>query len=376
MEYIVINEQKNLDLYCLEIGKSPYIAIDTEFLRTTTYFPNLCLMQICYKKGFALIIDCLSNLDLSSLFKIIYNPNILKIFHGARQDLEIFFYQNRTLPPNLFDTQIAALALNYPKEISYEKLVKVLLDLNIDKSLKNSNWLKRPLSLNQLKYAAHDVIYLYEIYEKLSNILIQMHRLSWLDSHFKQMENPEQYHFNLEKKLFKALPANASAKEIKIIEALILWREQVAKNLNLSPNLVMTTHLIKTIALGNFNSKEALLEKLKEDDLEHYFDEIFTTVTGVAEIKEENLPIPKLTKNQVDIFHILKIILNTCANNYTVNSNLITTNEELTKFLLLKEESNASFLKGWSYDIFGRYALDFINGKNKLFIKDNLIYIQ
>ena len=176
----LITDNRSLASACDRLSNEVYLSVDTEFMREKTYYPKLCLIQISGEKE-AIAIDAISpNINLEPVFQLLNDPTIIKVFHACRQDMEIFFHLTENTPTPVFDTQIAAMVCGYGDAISYDKLVKQLLDIEIDKSSRFTDWSQRPLSNSQLKYALSDVTHLRKIYEKLKKQLRESGRESWL----------------------------------------------------------------------------------------------------------------------------------------------------------------------------------------------------
>ncbi len=365
MQYKLINTQDELNSYLPHIEMAEYIAIDTEFNRDHKYYPNLSLLQICYKSGFAIVIDTLSRIDLTKLFQIIYNPKIIKIFHSCHQDLEIFYYKNGAIPQNLFDTQIASLLLYNIKEISYEKLVLSLLNIKIDKKLQTSNWELRPLSKSQIKYAALDVLYLYDAYvillEKLKN-----HSLFYILSNiFKTLENTKRYDPNIEQQQNKLFLDHHTSAQKYLISNLINWREEKALNFNISRNMVLKNHNIKEIAMLKDINIDSLCNILDYSIATDYLEEIQQIFTSSINIESPYHNDDKtLTQNAIDIYHILKIIVDIVAKKNNINEHLMTSfiiNQADLKHIA--KTYNTSILNDWRYDLIGKDIQDFLDGK-------------
>jgi ribonuclease D len=188
----IVTNQTELKNLCEELSAGPYFTIDTEFLRDKTYYPQLCLIQVASPEGEPRAIDPLmDDIDLSPLFKLMADKNILKVFHAARQDLEIFFNLMDEVPHPIFDTQVAAMVCGYGESIGYYALVADICGVHLDKSAQFTDWSRRPLSKKQLVYALDDVTYLRDIYEELDEKLKQTGRTSWLVQEMKILTSRE-----------------------------------------------------------------------------------------------------------------------------------------------------------------------------------------
>ncbi|MDR0485021.1 MAG: HRDC domain-containing protein [Alphaproteobacteria bacterium] len=375
MEYQLVENQKELDSYIAEMKKCEYLAIDTEFIRRSTYYPKLSLIQICFKPKFAIIIDCLSTLNLDVFIdEIIYNPKIIKVFHSSKQDLEIFYYKKKSLPTNVFDTQLAVMLINFTKDISYEKMVKDLLNTELDKSLSTSNWLQRPLSKEQQDYASNDVLYLYEAYTAILKLLEKHNRLTWLENLFDSLEDVHTYENSIEKDLTKATN-DLSKESINIMYSLLMWREEHAKKIDIPRSFLLDTEVIKEISKKAPATKEDL-KKIVGSMKDRMLKTIFEIVQSPAEnpiIIKRN---PSLNKSQAEIYNILRVILSHVATTKKVHNSLIASNDDLIDVVFNKENSQAKFLNGWRFEIFGSLVLDFLEEKKSLKIKGNKISLE
>ena len=183
----IITGTEELAEFCTRAANFQYITVDTEFIREKTYWPHLCLVQIG-TPGEAKVIDALSHgIDLSPLFKLFANQDVLKVFHAARQDIEIFVHLSGEVPRSIFDTQIAAMACGFGEATGYDKLVKELINVEVDKTIRHTDWTSRPLSSRQIKYAEGDVTHLWKIYLKLKKKLEENKRESWLDQEINNL---------------------------------------------------------------------------------------------------------------------------------------------------------------------------------------------
>lgn len=227
--YLYIDSDNTLVELCDQLHHCHWLAIDTEFFRVNTYYPELCLLQIANKERVA-IIDPLTIKNIEPLYKLIYNTSITKVFHSARQDLELFFHLKRAIPTPLYDTQIAAGCLAYDSQIGYANLVKEILGVDLAKSQTRTNWKRRPLSQRQLNYAADDVIYLAQLYEVLIDKIKTPEQLAILNEEFKALDNPLIYEPEPEN-MWRKIKETRSIKgeTLLIIKRLAAWREITAR---------------------------------------------------------------------------------------------------------------------------------------------------
>jgi ribonuclease D len=217
---------------CIQLRGNPWLALDTEFLREKTYYPKLCLLQIATPELVACI-DPLALEDLSPLLDVIYEDGITKVLHSARQDMEIFFHLRNALPSPVFDTQIAALLLGFPDQIGYGNLVKETLGVELDKLHTRADWSRRPLSDEQIRYAAEDVFYLAQVYPYMVEKLSVLGRLDWLSEDFVRLTQVGLYNNDPEQAWLKVRGSSRlKGASLSVLQALAEWRETVARDQN------------------------------------------------------------------------------------------------------------------------------------------------
>lgn len=377
-----ITKTSELENFCNLISNDDFITIDTEFLREVTYYPNLCLIQISNGK-LSVIIDALSsNLDLKPLDYILQNKNITKVFHSAKQDLEILYNLYGHLPQNIFDTQIAASFCGYGESVSYEVLVFETLNIKIDKSLRISDWTNRPLTKEQIEYALGDVTHLYHIYIHLLEKLKINNRLQWLNEELEYLNNIQNFTINLEEVWQKI----KNLREIKVtlaLKKLASWREIKAQKANLPRNHYLNEkHIFKLTTMLPITVKE--LRKIS------YFSHVNETIANeIVEIIQDSLKheIAEELENKHHSTHenrrflkalpSLKLLLKYKSEKYQLPPQLLATSSELKS--LTNEEFDYSkqpkFLSGWRYEIFGKIAMEVKNGTILIKIEDNNIIL-
>ena len=256
-DLIYIDNDAALTRACAQLQDCSWLAVDTEFERSKTYYPQLCLLQIAGREVTA-VIDCLAITDFDPVLALLYDPAIVKVLHAARQDLEIFFHLTGELPAPLFDTQLAAQLLGYENQIGYACLVWKLLGLELDKSQTRTNWKLRPLSRSQLDYAADDVIYLGEVYQLLLEKL-DTAQLSLLEDEFKALARPELYLPAPENMWLKIRNAGRLESDIQaVLKQLAAWRERTARKENRPRGWILQDYALVKIAQTRPDSQRAL----------------------------------------------------------------------------------------------------------------------
>jgi len=245
---VFIDSDLDLTQHCEQLKGCSWLAVDTEFERVSTYYPELCLVQVGTGKTTA-VIDPLAINHLEPLYDVLYDPSITKVFHAARQDLEIFFHIKGELPYPLFDTQIAVALLGYDKQLSYANLVNEILGVTLAKTQTRTNWKRRPLSYNQLEYAADDVIYLGQVYEFLLSRLNEAGKLSLLEEECKSLANPEIYQPDPNTMWQKIREAKRlEGKLLNVLQQLAAWREITARAENQPRKWILQDHTLVEMA--------------------------------------------------------------------------------------------------------------------------------
>ena len=364
--------------FCNEIiQNSNYVAIDTEFIRINTYFPQLCLLQLAYKKNNyrnILVVDVLEKeINFEPFIKILKNKTITKVFHAGRQDCEIFLNLFKILPQNIFDTQVAAMVCGIGDQESYEKLVMNFLKIKIDKSFQYIDWSKRPLSKSQIDYAANDVFYLCDVYEKQKKMLNILKRNEWINEENQKLSLKKTYDHNIDS-IYKKIRFNKSSKNKNLILRLIDFREKIAKKYNLPRNQVINDikliNLVKKLpkTIDEFENF-SLFSKIEFKNL--YTKKVYDVVQKFLNTDRTENPLVIETNDKIfDILSLLKILLKIKCNEYSIPTRIIASNQDLED-LILNENQNIPALKGWRFDVFGYDAIRLKNGEIAIFKNKN-----
>src|SRR6185436_10407602 len=219
-----ITTTKELAAVCSRLAKHPFVTVDTEFLRETTYFPILCVAQMASADE-AVVVDALADgLDLVPFFKLMANEKVLKVFHAARQDIEIVWHRAKIIPHPVFDTQVAAMVLGYGDSISYDQLVQRITGDTLDKSHRFTDWARRPLSAAQFKYAVSDVTHLRDVYQALSADIAKRKRSEWVDEEMKVLTSPDTYRMEPENAWLRLKTRARKPKELAVLMEVAAWR--------------------------------------------------------------------------------------------------------------------------------------------------------
>lgn len=358
MEIEIISNTGQLEAFCTQAARQDWLAIDTEFMREDTYYPKLCLIQIATDTKIVCI-DTLIIDDLSALNKLLGLKSITKVFHAARQDLEIFFMLNGKIPAPVFDTQIAASALGYGDQISYARLVSTLCGVCLDKSLSRTTWTQRPLPGKALQYAANDVRYLSQIYKHLKEELAHKGRTHWMESECQRLNNVDKYKTdsgNLWKSVkgaTKLLPGQLIA-----LKWLASWRDQQAMEQNRPRQWIIRDETLRELAVKQPTSTPSLsqIESLTRKQRSRYADALLDCITRARLTPEQNWPKtmgkPVLTREQRKMLKRARQFIRERAEQLSITPNFLATRSMLEK--LICEPQGPHGLQGWRQNLIGK----------------------
>jgi len=359
-----IDTPSALNTFCDEIQNSKWLAIDTEFVREKTYYPQLCLIQISNGEQLACI-DPLALADIEPLLNIIYDPNITKVFHAASQDLEIFAHLRNELPFPLFDTQLAAALLGHGNQISYAALVNIYCDVELDKSHSRTDWSRRPLSAAQLQYAADDVRYLGVVYDLLKEELKAKKRDTWLDEDFKQLANIKRYQVDPEEswQQIKGLDKLAG-RHLVFAQALASWRERHAQKIDKPKRWVIKDDILLALADGPALNNDDLTTAGLTDKTRHRFGQEWLRILKQAtKTPTEEHPVrprfERLTNAQRKLGKELMAALQSIGEQQQIDPGLLATRKIVNR--LITGERDVNVLQGWRNDIAGKELLAIID---------------
>lgn len=362
MNHLVITEQDELEKFCEQLQDSRWLALDTEFIRERTYDSQLCLIQIADATRLACI-DPLTLNSLEPLVILLDKPTILKVFHAANQDLEIFYRLNRQVPQPLFDTQIGAALLGYGDQIGYAALVKQLLHIDLDKSHTRTNWQQRPLKAKQIEYALNDVKYLAELYPLIRAQLEKKDRLDWVIEDSAQLINPALFQTNLAECWQQVKGANKlKRQQLNVLKHLAAWREQRAIDKNRPRRWILKDHILLELATQQPSHHDELttipdLEPRIAKEFGGTFLQLIQT--ALAESNQhwpENKHRAKPTATEAAILKQLNAILQNHAGTANLNANLICSRGDL--YRLIRGERNLPLLRGWRLALAGKAILE------------------
>jgi ribonuclease D len=372
-----IDTPEKLTQLCEQISQQPWIALDTEFLREKTYYPIFCLLQIATPEWVACV-DPFALNDLSPLFEVLYNPAIIKVFHACRQDLEIFYQITGKIPESIFDTQIAAPLLGIQENPGYAMLVSTFLNINLSKAHTRTDWTIRPLSAEQLEYAADDVIYLCQIYEIMRDKLKALGRFDWLIEDFKLLNNPELYQITPEKAWLKVKGKNKlTGRQLSIIQAVTQWREQTAQKEDKPRSWLLRDELLLELAKLQPTTPTdlAAVRGINERTVQRYGKVLSQLIAEARQrppqVLKEKAISAKKTQQQEAVLDVLTAIVRIRAEENSLNPVILAPRKELEK--LLQEDSECLLLSGWRYTMAGRELQGLLLGEYALTLQDGTV---
>lgn len=369
----IITTTQQLAQACERLARHPFVTVDTEFLRESTYYPQLCVLQMAGPDE-AVVVDALAEgLDLAAFFALMANETIVKVFHAARQDIEIVWHRAGLIPHPIFDTQVAAMVLGYGDSVSYDQLVQRITGDAIDKSHRFTDWTRRPLSKAQLDYAVSDVTHLRDIYHKLMSDLGRRGRTEWVSEEMDVLTSPDTYRLDPENAWQRLRARVRKPKELAVLIEVAAWREREAKTRDVPRGRVLKDDLVVDIAMQAPISVEklaALRALPKGFERSRWGQEIPELVKRALGRDPRTLPSierPKPAPNGSAIVELLKVLLRMTAEQHGVAAKVIATVDDLDR-IAADDKADVPALKGWRRDLFGEKALSLKRGELALAI--------
>ncbi len=369
-EIPVITDTKSLSAFCESLASDSFITVDTEFLRETTYYPKLCLIQIAGEKAAALIDPLAKGIDLKPFYELMTDENVLKVFHAARQDIEIFVNEADLVPSPVFDTQIAAMVCGFGDQVGYEAIVRKLAKAQIDKSAQFTDWSRRPLTHRQMAYALSDVTHLRTVYEKLRAEIDKEGRGDWLAGDLEELADPNTYRVDPEQSWRRIKARIQSKKQQATLMAVAAWREREAQSKNVPRGRILKDEAVAEIAVQVPQSKEALhqLRLLPRGSADSVIGKgiLAAVVEGLAR-DPASIPAAKgrgeeMTSSQEAAAEVLKLALKIISERENVAPKLIANSSDIDA-IAVSDEADVPAMHGWRRAIFGELALQLKHGK-------------
>lgn len=376
----VITDNKELKKLCKALSAEEFITIDTEFLRERTYYPKLCLIQVAGPDSEPYAIDPLAKgIDMEPVYDLLENEKVLKVFHAARQDLEIFYNLTGKVPTPVFDTQVAAMVCGFGESIGYNNLVSRICDAHIDKGAQFTDWSRRPLTKKQLSYALSDVTYLRDVYKELSQELGKEKRTEWVKEEMKILTSAETYQNPPELAWQRIKVKTRERKVLAVLKEVAAWREKEAQRRDVPRNRVLRDETLIDMAVHMPQNSDGLkrIRNIPGDIVrgKHAESLIKAIDKGMGTPKEKWPDLDKKTRfpsDLIPVLEMLKMLLRIQASEHDVAAKLIANTSDL-ELLALDDKADIPVLKGWRYKVFGKEALDLKHGKITLGLENNRI---
>jgi ribonuclease D len=380
MQTLYIDTPEKLHDLCWRLADAEWLALDTEFMRETTYYPRLCLLQVGTPEVTACV-DPLALPDIEPLAKLIYDPAVTKVMHACSQDMEIFYHLRGTLPAPVFDTQLAAPLLGHPEQAGYGRLVEDVLGVRLAKTHTRTDWSHRPLSQAQLAYAADDVIYLGRLYVNLREELKRRGRLEWLAEDFAALsdsaryENPPELAWRRVKAAYKL-----RGSELAVVQALAAWRERTAQTENKPRGRLMKDDVLIDMARQKPGGRDQLgrIRGLHERSLKRYGDELLALIREFKQRTPEPLPAyvkaEDLSPEQEALADLLNAVVHLRAAEQALNPAQLAPHKALRRLVLGHEDTEV--LRGWRRRLIGEELQAVLRGERSLSVVDGRLAVR
>jgi ribonuclease D len=352
-----------LNALCQRMRRETFVTVDTEFMRERTYWPELCLVQIAGEHEVVVIDAQADGLDLASLGALFADEAVTKVFHAARQDIEIFVLRYGDVPRPMFDTQVAAMVAGFGDQVGYDALVSSLTSGTIDKAHRFSDWSVRPLSSAQLNYAAADVTYLREVYLRLSERLEQDKRLSWVAEEMAILNNPSTYRTDPETAWERLRPRSTNRRFLHVLKEVAAWREKEAQRVNVPRQRLVKDEALLEIAATAPADADALA---RVRGVTRGFAEgrsgtsLLEALAAARRVADADLPAAPAARDMLRpsaaLVSLLKVLLAAKSEQHHVAARLVGSSDDIER-LALEDNPDIAALRGWRREVFGNDAL-------------------
>ncbi|MGH2340238.1 ribonuclease D [Segnochrobactraceae bacterium EtOH-i3] len=364
-----IIDTPTLSAACQRLAAADFVTVDTEFIRETTFWPRLCLIQVAGPDETILIDALAAGIDLAPFFDLMRNPGVMKVFHAARQDIEIVVHLGGFVPAPMFDTQVAAMVCGFGDSISYDQLVQKVCGIALDKSDRFTDWARRPLTDSQLAYAAADVTHLRVVYAHLNAMLEKQGRTEWVAEEMAVLTSPSTYRTEPEAAWERLKLRVRKPVELIVLKELAAWREREAQSRDVPRSRILKDDAIYEIAAQQPRDISALgrLRMIpKGFERSRTGEEIVATVLRALEIPRAQWPeLPKgrvVPEGSAAAVELLKVLLRLTAERQGVAAKVLATVDDLES-IAIDDEADVAALRGWRRDLFGETALRLKHGE-------------
>jgi ribonuclease D len=374
----VITTTQHLAEACARLARHAYVTVDTEFLRESTYFPILCVAQMASAEE-AVVVDArASGIDLTPFFDLMADERVLKVFHAARQDIEIVWHQAGLVPHPIFDTQVAAMVLGYGDSISYDQLVHRITGDSLDKSNRFTDWTRRPLTPAQIAYAISDVTHLRDVYVALAADLERRGRADWVREEMEVLTSPETYRLDPDSAWERLKTRVRKPKDLAVLIELAAWREREAQARDVPRGRVLKDDALADVAIHAPTTAEKLggLRSLpKGFERSKWGEAILAAVARGLARDPKSLPQLDRAKsgaNGAATVELLKVLLRMTAERHAVAAKVIATVDDLDR-IAGSDEAEVPALRGWRRELFGEKALALKRGQLALAVENGRV---
>jgi len=377
----MITTDQALAQACEVFASSPFVCIDTEFHRETTYYSKLALVQMA-DADTTVVVDVLAIQDLQPLKQLLKNTAVTKVFHAAYQDIEIFQHDLDCVPEPVFDTQVAAPLIGMNDQIGYAGLIKELLNIDLDKSQSRTDWLQRPLSEQQIEYAAHDVLYLAKAYVLLTQKLTELNRIDWLEEEFRELSNPATY-VTTDADMWKKIKGvnKLHGQQLAILQAITSWRETIAKQRNKPRRRIIADDVLTDIARQRCDSAEQImsLRSLRTSRFSRAdAEQLAQAVQQSQSLPREDWPrLPSFQRTTVEqdaVVDILSALIKYYAHVHGISPLVIASRKHLEA--LVTGNSDIPLMHGWRKHHAGDQCADFLAGRFSLQVNQGQLQLN
>ncbi len=365
----LITDSAALEALCGRLAKADFVTVDTEFMRETTYWAKLCLVQVAGPDEAYCIDPLADGINLKPLYDLLANPRVLKVFHAGRQDLEIFYTATTTVPTPVFDSQVAAMVCGFGDQVGYETLVSKLAGANLDKSQRFTDWSQRPLSDRQIKYALGDVTYLRKVYAELSRMLDASGRRAWLEEEAAVLTDPATYRVDPREVWQRIRARTRSRRLLGVLRELAAWRELTAQAMNMPRQRVAKDDALLELAAN----MPVTVDDIKRTRLAKplasgkYVEGVLAAVAKGRAVPENECPVVERDQGweaaaSRGVVELLKLLLKARSETHHVAQRLIATSDDV-EAIALSDTADVPALSGWRRELFGEDALKLKHGK-------------
>jgi ribonuclease D len=364
-----LTSSEELAALCERLRQEPFVTVDTEFMRERTYWPELCVVQLAGSEEVAVVDAQAEGMDLAPLGELLADPAVVKVFHAARQDVEIFLLRFGAVPTPLFDTQVAAMVAGFGDQASYDSLVRALAGASIDKAHRFSDWSARPLSAAQIAYAAADVTHLRQVYLRLREKLLNEGRLDWVAQEMDALLEPSTYITEPSEAWERLKPKTSNRRFLGVLKAAAAWREAEAQRINIPRGRLVKDETLLEVAASAPETAEQLA---RARGISEGFARgksgagLLAAIADAKALPEEAMPLPLEARKGAGaspaLVALLKVLLAAAAEAHHVAPRLIADAEDLER-LAAEAEPDLRCLQGWRREVFGADALALKQGR-------------